>query len=387
VEYRRHGDLRVSEVGVGCYSLTGVYGKKDVEEFVRMVRRAHDLGVNLFDTADVYGQAEEVLGEAVKPFREEILIATKVGPRSGVKPTLSREYVKEACRRSLEALQTDYIDLYQVHFDDPDTPVAETVGALEDLAAEGKIRRYGVGHLPLERVEAYCREGNVFSAMAELSAVSRRTREAWIPLCLRYGAKVIAFSTTGRGLLTGRFRNGATFEPGDIRNIDPLFQRESLQSGLRVADRLAEVGRRHGRTPVQAAIAWVLAQRGVLCALTGPSTVAHLEENVGASGWAFPADDREEFEAFLKREDAWLERRQRSSVRQILSEPLSADPAAAFADLIYVAETAVTLGLVEEAAVLPFLGAFLRLRKSLDEDKGQELRALQQQLRDIIPAD
>lgn len=387
MEHREHDGFRISEVGVGCYALSGVYGTKDVEEFKRMLQRACELGVNFFDVAETYGDAERILGEAIKPFRQEVYVATKVGVRGGLQPNLSSSYIKRACEESLERLQTDHIDLYQVHFDDPDTPIEETVGALEELVREGKIRRYGVGHLPLERVEAYFKAGKVFSVLMELSAVARESRKKLLPLCRVHGVGAIAFSVTGRGLLTRRFQERPSFEPGDIRNIDPLFQRERLQSGLRVAEKLAELGKRYGKTPAQVAIAWVLAQPGVICALTGPSTVAHLEENVGGSGCTFHPDELEDLESFLEREDAWLEGEQRSSLKQILSTPLPEEPFRAFVDLVYAIETALLLGLTSEREILPIAQELYGMRKALDETSRPKLEGAQNRLRDLIHLD
>ena len=154
MEYRTHQGFTISEIGVGCYALGGVYGQVDQPEFQSMLRRAYELGVNFFDTAEAYGDGERVLGEALRPFRQQVLIATKVGVKEGVEPNLSPGYIRSASEASLKALGTDYIDLYQVHFDDPHTPVQETVGALDELVAAGKVRRYGLGHLPLEKVIA-----------------------------------------------------------------------------------------------------------------------------------------------------------------------------------------------------------------------------------------
>ncbi|MBT9149434.1 MAG: General stress protein 69 [Dehalococcoidia bacterium] len=384
MKYRKHNDFTLSEVGVGCYALTGVYGTKDVEEFKQMLNRAYELGINFFDTASAYGDAERVLGEVVKPYRDSIYIATKVGVIGGIKPNLSGKYIKIACAQSLERLQTSYIDLYQVHFDDPDIPVEETVGALEELVSEGKIRHYGVCHLPLERVETYCKVGNVFSVLMELSAVARSSREKLLPLCRKYGVAAIAFSVTGRGLLTGRFQKRKVFEPGDIRDIDPLFQRERFQSGLRVAEKVAEVGRQYGKTPTQVAIAWVLFQPGIICALTGSSTIAHLEENVGGSGWLLSSEDLKDLELFFKQEDAWLEQEQSSSIRQVLSKPLPKESSKAFVNLVYVIETAILLGLTSEKEGLPIFQELYGLRKALDEDAGPKLESIQTQLRGII---
>lgn len=165
MNYRECGSLRFSEVGVGCYSLAGVYGRKDLDEFARMIRRAYELGVTFFDTADAYGDAESILGRVVRDFRGAIHIATKVGVVSGASMDLSPARVKRACEESLTRLGTDYIDLYQVHFDDPKTPVEDVVGALEDLVASGKIRHYGVGHLPAEKIARYVEVGRPFSVL------------------------------------------------------------------------------------------------------------------------------------------------------------------------------------------------------------------------------
>lgn len=385
MKYRKQRDLRFSEVGVGTYSLSGVYGAKNIEEFKRMINRAFELGVNFFDTAEAYGNAEEILGEAVKAFREEIHIATKVGLREGYKPDLSREYIKKACVESLQRLQTDYIDLYQVHFNDPNTPIEETVSVLKELVDEEKIRYYGVCHLPKAVIEDYCKIGNPFSVLAELSAVARESHENLFPLYQKYNLGIIAFSTTGRGLLTGRFKANQKFEVEDIRSLDPLFQRERFRSGLRTAKKLAELGERYGKTSTQVAIAWVLAQLGVICALTGPSTIKHLEENIDGSGWGIPKEDLEELEAFFKREDEWLEQGQKVSVKRILSKPLQ-EPQKAFVDLIYVIETGMSLHLISEEKVLPVFYELYGMKKKLNE-KGIEskLEKIQVQLRNLIP--
>ena len=383
MKYRKHKGLEISEVGVGTYSLSGVYGSKDIEKFRRMIKRAFKLGANFFDTAEGYGDAEKILGETVESFREEIIIATKVGIGEGYKPNLSRKYVLKACDRSLKRLKTDYIDLYQVHFNDPVTPIGEVVKTLEELVDMGKIRYYGVGHLPKEVIKEYCEIGDPFSVLAEFSAVSRESYESLFPLYEKYNLGIIAFSTTGRGLLTGRFKGKPHFEEGDIRVIDPLFQHERFEYGLKVYGKLAELGRRYGKTSTQVAIAWVLNHPGVICALTGPSTVNHLEENVGGSGWSIPKEDWQELEAYLKKEDEWLRKQQKKTMRRILSNPLR-QPQKAFTDLIYVIETAISLNLISEKQVLPIFYDLYKLKKKIDE-KGTELklREIQTQLREL----
>jgi len=387
MEYRKHRDLSISEVGVGCYALSGSYGRKDIDEFRRMLVRAHELGINFFDTAEAYGSAEDVLGKAIEPFRSEVVVATKVGIRKGVEPNLSKSYITAACEESLRRLDTDYIDLYQVHFDDPTTPVEETVEALEGLKAAGKIRHYGLGHLPAEKVKQYLSVGEVFSVLVELSAVATDARNKMLPLCRSNQVGVIAFSVTGRGLLTGRFKQHPEFEPQDIRNIDPLFRRERFESGLRVAIELANIGKRYGKTPAQVAIAWVLAQAGIICALCGPSTVAHLEENVGGSGWQPTDEDLARLEDLLEREAAWVTEQQKVGIKEILSGRLVDDPHQAFSDLIYAMETAISLDLTTEAEVLPTFKELYALRGKLDDSSRSKLEEVRDRLRSLIGFD
>lgn len=238
MEYRTHDDMKLSEIGIGCYSLSGVYGEKNAEEFGKMVKRAVRLGINFFDTADIYGDAEKILGAALEENRNEVHIATKVGVTEGAETDLSGGHIRAACEKSLKNLRTDRIDLYQIHFDDPKIPVEEIVETLEDLKKEGKILKYGVGHLPVRRAEEYFEKGDVFSSIMELSAAARNTRTSLLPLCEKHGVGAIAFSTTGRGLLTGKIGEKTEFSEGDIRRLDPLFQRELFRSSLRISGKL-----------------------------------------------------------------------------------------------------------------------------------------------------
>lgn len=380
MEYRNHKGIALSEIGIGCYSLAGVYGKKDVKEFKNMLNRAHELGVTFFDTAEGYGDAEHILGEVIKGYREDVIIATKVGVREGIKPNLTYEYIEDACNQSLERLQTDYIDLYQVHFDDPETPVEETVNAFDGLVTEGKIRYYGVGHLPADKVDTYCRTGNVFSLLMELSAVSRTSKKKLLPLCQKYKVGGIAFSTTGRGLLTGKY-NDLTFESGDLRSMDPLFQRENFESALKIVKKFEELGKKYEKTPVQVAVAWVLSQPGIICALVGPSTVAHLEEDIGGSGWSLSPEDHVELEALFTKEDAWLKKEQSQSVRRILSHELPQEFSKGFTDLVYVLETAMLLELASEEEIVPVFYELFALQKKPDT---AHLEVIQKKLSNIL---
>ena len=381
IGYRSHGGERLSEIGVGCYAVGGVYGPRDPEAFIGVLRRAYELGVTFFDTADVYGPGEEVLGRAVAPFRGEVWIATKVGASADGKPNCSRAHVLASCDKSLQRLGAERIDLYQIHMNDPHTPVAETVGALAELKAAGKIRHYGVGHLPLSRVAEYAETGHVFSLLTELSAVSRGALDAALPLCRQCGLALIAFSVTGRGLLTGKIGPRHPFAQDDIRRMDPLFQRERLASGLRIAQRFRQLGQKLDKTPVQVAIAWVLAQPGVTCALTGPSTIAHLEENLGGPGWAMDAPDVAALERLFADEDARLRREQVAGLRSILAG--DGAPQELFVDLVYVLETLVELGLATEERILP---AFQRLWALRAQPDAAALAGIRAELREAFLA-
>ncbi len=384
---RKHKGLRISEIGFGCYGLSGAYGSMDVEDYKSTINRAYELGVNFFDTAEAYGGAEKILGEVVMPHRQEVIIATKVGIKEGFKPNLSRKYVKEACEQSLKALQTEYIDLYQVHFDDPETPVEETVGALEELVTQGIIRNYGLSHLPLARIKTYFEIGNPFSVLMEFSAVSRSAMDELLPACRDNDVGAIAFSVTGRGLLTGKIKEAHSFEAGDIRNMDPLFQRERFRSGLRVSNKMSELGKKYGKTQVQVAIAWVLSQPGVICALTGPSTIPHLEENLGGSGWTIDAEDLDALETFFKGEEEHLKREQHKSIEQILSTQILGEPSKAFVDLVYVIETSILLGLTTEAQIMPIFMDLYGLREYLDQGATPKLEDIRERLTSFITID
>ncbi len=384
MDYRKHQDVSLSEVGIGCYALSGVYGKVDPISFQSLIQRAFELGINYFDTAEAYGDGERILGEAVRPFRSQILLATKAGVKEGARPNLSREYISAACEASLAALGTDYIDVYQVHFHDPATPVEESVRALEDLVSDGKVRHWGIGHLSLDIANAYFKTGKVFSVLMELSAAERNSLKSLLPLCRDGKAAAIAFSVTGRGLLTARFQEGHRFNTTDIRHMDPLFQRERFRSGLRIAAKLGEIGSLYGKTAAQVGIAWVLAQPGIVCALTGPSSIDHLEENTAASGWVIDDSSLNTLDDYLDGEQARIEREQRLTLANILKGPLPHEAQAAFVDLVYAIETLLALELASEGQVVPLFYDLYSLRESLHEPGiSQKLEGFKVKLKEL----
>ncbi len=363
----------ISELGLGCYALSGAYGKIDKDEFRRTIEYARELGINFFDTAETYGEeAEKFLGVVIKPNRGEVVLSTKIGAtiNSEASP-LSYESVRASCQRSLERLQTNQIDIYFVHFDDPNTEVKETIKALEELKSETKIRHYGVSHLPEKRVEEYFKQGDVSFCMMELSAANRKSREGLLPLCRDYDVKAIAFSVTGRGILTGKFADDPNFDHGDIRNLDSLFKKERFRSSMRVLEKLKEIGDKYGKSPVQVGIRWVLEQDGVVSALTGTSSRDHLEENFGATGWRFKNEDFEELESFFEKEDEILDRREKKIVKEIIYEEPSKKVFQGFEDLVYVMEVVGDTGLAEQEKIEPLFRELFALHKKGELDRSK----------------
>ncbi|MFO7624182.1 MAG: aldo/keto reductase [Anaerolineales bacterium] len=386
MKYHKVGDLRLSRIGLGCYALSGAYGAVDTAGFESTLRAAIEQGVNFFDTAEGYGDAETFLGQVLAPVRDRVYIATKLSGTGG-QPDLSAGAVRLACQASLRRLGTEVIDLYQIHFDDPHTPVLETVSALEDLVKEGLIRHYGVSHLPINRVGAYAEAGNLFSILMELSPVARGALDTLLPICEQHNLAAIAFSVTGRGILSGHFESGHHFGEGDIRRMDPLFKRERFDAAVRVREHLAKLGEAYGATAVQIGIAWVLAQPQVACALTGTSSPTHLAENLAASEINLAQEHLDTLNAFLAQEDRRLAAVQRVTVRQILERPLVADLEAAFNDLVYVMETAMSLGMAEEGAVMATFLELFSLRGALDENAQRQMQGIQQYLRGMLIGD
>lgn len=362
MDYRHTPDsiIRVSEVGIGTYALAGVYGEKDNDEFRAMLRRAFDLGVTFFDTAPVYGNAEEVTGETLADVRQDIVISTKVAARMD-SASCSFDNVVTSCEESLKRLRTDYIDLYQIHFDDGRTPTEEVVRALEHLKTSGKIRTYGIGHVSIDRAREYVEQGSISTVMGELNAVSRTYYCKMLPLVRAMGGGYIAFSLTGRGVLAGKIGGRDGFSGQDIRRIDAVFAGERLRSVLRIRDGLAEIGRRIDATSAQVAVCWALAQEGILTGLVGPSTVAHLEEDIEASRLELPASLLAELAGMLAEEECRLDRALSGEVRSILEKKITERVDASA--LIYAIEGLADLDLAPEKELIVHIGSVMKMMK------------------------
>lgn len=291
--------LQVSVIGFGGWAIGRLFWGDDVvdEESVASVKRALDLGINFFDTAAVYGagHSEQMLAKGLGNRRSEVIIATKGGRLRDPDGTLhndsSPDNLRRECEQSLRNLQTDVIDLYQIHWPDEQTPFEDTMAALLKLRDEGKIRFLGVSNFTVPMLERVLALGPVVSLQPPYSLLRRDIEAEILPFCRARNLGVLCYSPMQRGLLTGRYRPGVTFPDTDTRNKDPLFAGEKLEQITARVAQMASMAAAHGKTPAQMAIAWVLSQPGVTVALCGAKRPAHIEESAGAGDWLLSADE------------------------------------------------------------------------------------------------
>jgi aryl-alcohol dehydrogenase-like predicted oxidoreductase len=279
--------------------LSAVYDPGSVSEAdgIRVIRRAIDLGVTLFDTSDAYGpfRNEQLLGRALGGRRDEVVVATKAGcaphtesfvPRPDGRP----ETLRRCCDESLARLGIDVIDLWQLHRRDPAVPIEDSVGAMADMVAAGKVRAIGVSEVTLDELRAAHATHPIATLQSELSLWTRDLRDELLPWCHATGIGVIAFSPLGRGFLTGRIAAHAAFGERDARAVNPRFTPEALAANQRIVAGIRAVADRRRATPAQVALAWVLAQGAGVVPIQGATTVAQLEENVAAAAVVLDGD-------------------------------------------------------------------------------------------------
>jgi aryl-alcohol dehydrogenase-like predicted oxidoreductase len=311
VEQRNLGQgLAVSTIGLGCMGMSGTYGAAADDDSVRTIHRAFELGIDFLDTADVYGDGhnERLVGRALAGRRDEVVLATKFGSRrypDGTRGIDGRpEYVREACDASLARLGIDVIDLYYQHRPDPDTPIEETVGAMSELVAAGKVRHLGLSEASADLVRRAHAVHPITALQSEYSLFARDHEDEVIPTCRELGIGFVPFSPVGRGLLAGAVRSAADLTDGDVRRNHPRFSDEHLAANLALADRIRELAAEKGLTPAQLALAWVLAQGDDMVPIPGTRRIVHLEENVAAIDLGLTADDLARLEEAVPRGSA-----------------------------------------------------------------------------------
>lgn len=300
--------LRVSTVALGTWAMGGTvetWGHVDDRESIAAIHQALDCGINLIDTAPIYGlgHCEEIVGKAVQGRRDEAILATKCGlmfpqrkdelpPRS-----LSRDSVFRECDDSLRRLRTDVIDLYQCHWPDPETPIQQTMEALITLQEQGKIRAIGLSNFSCEQITAAREFGPVHCLQPPFSMLHLRTAEDLIPYCLEYRVGVIPYSPLAKGLLTGKFGQDSTFS--DIRATDPEFFGDRYQRNLRLVERLGEIARAYDKTVTQLVINWTTTYPGVTAPIVGAKRPSQVLENAGGVGWTITDEDRTRIDRLL----------------------------------------------------------------------------------------
>jgi aryl-alcohol dehydrogenase-like predicted oxidoreductase len=289
--------LTVSAEGLGCMGMSDAYGMADPVEATATIHRALDLGVNFFDTADVYGPwtNERLVGRAIAGRRDEVVIATKFGNVRnengqfvGVRG--DADYVRECCDASLQRLGVEVIDLYYQHRVDKQIPIEETVGAMAELVTQGKVRHLGLSEASPRTLRRAQAVHPISALQTEYSLWSRDPEEAILPTCRELGIGFVAYSPLGRGFLTGRFRD-ANFAADDGRRDFPRMQGENFTHNLRLVDPIEQIARREGISAGQVALAWVLHQGEDVVPIPGTKRVAYLEENVAAADVVLSNDD------------------------------------------------------------------------------------------------
>jgi aryl-alcohol dehydrogenase-like predicted oxidoreductase len=283
-------DLRVSALGLGCMGMSEFYGAADEGEARAVIARALELGVTFFDTADMYGPFtnERLIGSALAPHRDDVVIATKFGnvrgengERLGIRG--DSDYVRQACEASLQRLDVDHIDLYYQHRVDPEVPIEETVGAMGELIEQGKVRYLGLSEAAPETVRRAHATHPIAALQTEYSLWSRDPEEELLPLVRELGIGFVPYSPLGRGFLTGQIRKPEDLAADDFRRQSPRFQGDNFQRNLELVERVEEIAAEKGATPGQLALAWVLAQGEDLVPIPGTKRIRYLEENVAAT--------------------------------------------------------------------------------------------------------
>ncbi len=289
--------LEVSAIGLGCMGLSFGYGPAiDTAEGVRLIRGAYDLGVTFFDTAEAYGPFanEELLGEALAPFRDQVVIATKFGFKDGnsAHGVDSRpERIREVAEASLRRLKTDRIDLFYQHRVDPAVPMEDVAGTVRDLIGEGKVGHFGMSEAGVASIRRAHAVQPVAALQSEYSMWWREPEQTVLPVCEELGIGFVPFSPLGKGFLTGAIDAGTTFDKTDFRNVVPRFSEANRAANQQLVDVLGGIADDRGATRAQVALAWLLARKPWIVPIPGTTKLHRLQENVGAASVALTADD------------------------------------------------------------------------------------------------
>jgi aryl-alcohol dehydrogenase-like predicted oxidoreductase len=297
-------NLEVSAIGLGCMGMSFGYGPPaDKQEMISLIRAAVERGVTFFDTAEIYGPFtnEELVGEALAPFRGQVVIATKFGFKFGAKGEQigldSRpEHIKEVAEASLKRLRTDVIDLFYQHRVDPDVPIEDVAAAVKDLIQQGKVKHFGLSEAGAQTIRRAHAVQPVTAVQSEYSLWMRAPEAEVLPTLEELGIGFVPYSPLGRGFLTGKMDQNTTFDSSDFRNTLPRFTPEARKANQALVDLLGEIGKRKKATPAQIALAWLLAQKPWIVPIPGTTKLHRLDENIGAASIELTSDDLREIE-------------------------------------------------------------------------------------------
>ena len=303
-------NLEVSALGLGCMGLSFGYGPAvDKKEGISLIRAAVERGITFFDTAEVYGPYtnEELVGEALAPFREQVVIATKFGfkidPSTGKQAGLDSRphHIKEVAEASLKRLRSDTIDLFYQHRVDPDVPIEDVAGAVKDLIHQGKVKHFGLSEAGVQTIRRAHAVQPVVALQSEYSLWFREPEKEVIPTLEELVIGFVPFSPLGKGFLTGKINENTKFDSGDFRNIVPRFSPEARKANQAVVEVLGKLAEKKKATPAQIALAWLLAQKPWIVPIPGTTKIARLEENIGAVSVNLTPDDLREIESAVSK--------------------------------------------------------------------------------------
>jgi aryl-alcohol dehydrogenase-like predicted oxidoreductase len=308
MQKRRLGksNLEVSALGLGCMGLSFGFGPPvEKKEGIALIRAAVERGVTFFDTAEVYGPFtnEELVGEALEPFRERVVIATKFGfkldPKTGKQDGLDSRvaHIKKVAEASLQRLKSNVIDLFYQHRVDPDVPIEDVAGAVKDLIQEGKVKHFGLSEAGVQTIRRAHAVQPVAALQSEYSLFWREPEKEVIPTLEELGIGFVPFSPLGKGFLTGKIDENTTFDSGDFRNIVPRFTPEARKANQGLVELVRKMAEQKKATPAQIALAWLLAQKPWIVPIPGTTKLARLEENIGAVEIQLTADDLREIDS------------------------------------------------------------------------------------------
>ncbi len=302
-----NSNLEVSALGLGCMGLSFGYGPAaDKREAISLIRSAVERGVTFFDTAEVYGPFtnEELVGEALAPFREKVVIATKFGfkldPNGGpqwVGLDSRPEHIKEVAEASLMRLKVDAIDLFYQHRVDPDVPIEDVAGAVNDLIQEGKVKHFGLSEAGARTIRRAHAVQPVTAVQSEYSLWTRGPEKEVLPTLEELGIGFVPYSPLGKGFLTGKINENTPFDSSDFRNILPRFTQEARKANQALIDLLGKIAERKKATPAQIALAWLLSQKPWIVPIPGTTKLRRLEENIAAAAVELTSDDLCEIES------------------------------------------------------------------------------------------